>query len=95
MAEKIISCVEFVRRFGRYHDEAMREPIILTRRGRATVVVMPVEMYERMRNRERDPRHAFGAGEMPRDLADIFLAQLEQDSADLPATVRKVERPGV
>lgn len=86
MTDKTISSVEFVRHFGRYHDEAMREPIVLTKHGRASVVVMPIELYERMTKRESDPRRAYGPGEMPRDLADMFLAQLEQDSADYQAS---------
>ncbi|OHV77351.1 prevent-host-death protein [Rhizobium sp. LCM 4573] len=86
MKDRTISSVEFVRHFGRYHDEAMREPIVLTKHGRASVVVMPVELYERMSKRESDPRRAYGQGEIPGDLADMFLTQLEQDSADYQAT---------
>lgn len=85
MTNKTISSVEFVRHFGRYHDEAMRQPITLTKHGRASVVVVPADVYERMMSGD-DPRRAFGAGEMPRELADRFLAQLEQDSADYQAS---------
>ncbi|GGB02169.1 hypothetical protein GCM10011491_32840 [Brucella endophytica] len=63
----------------------MREPIVLTKHGRASVVVMPVDLYERMRSAQA-PRRAFGPGEMPQDLADMFQAQLEQDSADYQAS---------
>jgi prevent-host-death family protein len=86
MTNKTISTVEFIRHFGRYHDEAMREAITLTKHGRASVVVMPVDVYERMMKGEEDPRRAYGAGEMPRELADSFLAQLEKDSADYQAS---------
>ena len=48
MSEKTITSVEFVRQFGRYHDEAMREPITLTKHGRPTVVILPFDQYERM-----------------------------------------------
>jgi hypothetical protein len=30
----------------------------------------------------KDPRRAYGAGEMPRDLAKLFLEQLKQDSSE-------------
>ncbi|GLS30886.1 hypothetical protein GCM10007937_25950 [Mesorhizobium albiziae] len=63
----------------------MREPITLTKHGRASVVVVPVDVYERMMS-SNDPRRAYAAGEMPRELADMFLAQLEQDSADYQAS---------
>lgn len=48
MSEKTITSVEFVRQFGRYHDEAMREPITLTKHGRPTVVILPFDQYERL-----------------------------------------------
>jgi len=48
MSEKTITSVDFVRQFGRYHDEAMREPITLTKHGRPTVVILPFDQYERM-----------------------------------------------
>lgn len=86
MTDKTVSTVEFIRHFGRYHDEAMRHPITLTKHGRASVVVMPAELYERMSKGEEDPRRAYGAGEMPRELADRFLAQLEKDSAEHQAS---------
>jgi len=48
MSEKTITSVEFVRQFGRYHDEAMREPVTLTKHGRPTVVILPFDQYERL-----------------------------------------------
>lgn len=48
MSEKTITSFEFVRQFGRYHDEAMREPITLTKHGRPTVVILPFDQYERL-----------------------------------------------
>lgn len=85
MTRKIITSAEFVRHFGRYHDEAMRSPITLTKHGRASVVVVSADVFERMINND-DPRRAYGAGEMPAGLAEMFSAQLEQDSADYQAT---------
>lgn len=82
---KSISTVEFMRHFGRYHDEAKKEPITLTKHGRPSVVVLPVELYERMLD-NADPRRAYSAGEMPQDMADMFVAQLAKDSAAFKAT---------
>ena len=85
MAHKTISSVEFVRQFGRYHDEAMRGPITLTKHGRASVVVVPAEEYERLTNRS-DPRRVYRTSETPEELAHMILAQLEKDSDEYQAS---------
>ena len=81
MKRKSISTAEFMRHFGRYHDEAQKSPITLTKHGRPSVVVVPVELFEKMLGSE-DPRMSYAAGEMPDELADIFKTQLEKDSDD-------------
>ena len=85
MPSKTISSAEFVRHFGRYHDEAMREPITLTKHGRASVVVIPAQEYERLTNRS-DPRRVYRTSETPPDLAELILSQLEKDSAEYKAS---------
>jgi len=81
-----VSTVEFMRHFGRYHDEAKKSPITLTKHGRPSVVVIPVELYEKLKG-HADPRRVYGAGEMPEELAEMFLKQLAEDSADHQASV--------
>lgn len=91
MPSKTISSAEFVRHFGRYHDEAMREPITLTKYGRASVVVIPAEEYERLTNRS-DPRRVYLTNKTPPDLAAMIEAQLDRDSADY-RTSNEAPRP--
>ncbi|MBO0125448.1 type II toxin-antitoxin system Phd/YefM family antitoxin [Agrobacterium sp. OT33] len=81
MKRKSISTAEFMRHFGRYHDEAQKSPILLTKHGRPSVVVMPVELFEKMLGSD-DPRRSYAAGEMPDELAAIFNTQLEKDSEE-------------
>lgn len=76
-----VSTVEFMRHFGRYHDEAKKNPITLTKHGRPSVVVLPVELYEKLKG-HADPRRVYKAGEMPEELAAMFLEQLEKDTVD-------------
>ena len=45
-----ISAAEFVRQFGRRCDEALAEPVIITRNGRDRLVVMSVAMYRELAN---------------------------------------------
>lgn len=82
---KSISTTELMRDFGRYHDEARLHPITLTKYGRPSVVLVPADMFERMSG-NADPRKSYAAGEMPQELADMFAAQLDADSAEFKAT---------
>lgn len=77
MTNKTISTVEFVRHFGRYHDEAMREPITLTKHGRASVVVMPADLFERI-TKGADPRRVYRTSETPPELSDMLLSELDK-----------------
>jgi prevent-host-death family protein len=80
MPKKTVSTAEFIRHFGRYHDEAQREPIALTKHGRASVVVLSADRYEKL-VAGSDPRRAFGPGETPPDLAALLLNELDLQSA--------------
>ncbi len=48
-----ISAVEFQRNFGRYQDEALKQPVSITRNGRDRLVVIAVEEYHRLKRRDR------------------------------------------
>jgi len=48
-----VSSAEFQRNFGRYQDEALKQPLSITRNGRDRLVVMAVEEYERLRRSDR------------------------------------------
>ena len=84
MDTKSISSADFIRHFGRYHDEAQHAPLALTKHGRPSVVVVPAEMFERLMQRD-DPRHAYGSGETPDDLAELLLGELDRQSAEYHA----------
>jgi prevent-host-death family protein len=81
METKIVSTAEFIRHFGRYHDEARRAPITLTKHGRESLVVLSSELFERLKGNE-DPRRVYAAGETPPELADLLLAELDRQSAE-------------
>ncbi len=48
-----VSAVEFQRHFGRYQDEALKQPLAISRNGRERLVVLAVEWYERLKRRDR------------------------------------------
>lgn len=48
-----ISSVEFQRHFGRYQDEALTQPVAITRNGRERVVILSVDEYRRLKRGAR------------------------------------------
>jgi PHD/YefM family antitoxin component YafN of YafNO toxin-antitoxin module len=51
-----VSAAEFQRNFGRYQDEALKQPLSITRNGRDRLVVLAVEEYQRLKRRDRAVR---------------------------------------
>lgn len=78
MDTKSVSTADFIRHFGRYHDEARRKPITLTKHGRASLVVMSTDAYEALTARAEDPRRVYGPGETPPELAAIIVPELDR-----------------
>ena len=63
------SAGELVRSFSHYSDVALSQPVVVTRNGRARNVLISVEEYERLKQRDQQ---AFRAADTPeRFLADI------------------------
>ncbi|HEY5818865.1 MAG TPA: type II toxin-antitoxin system Phd/YefM family antitoxin [Mesorhizobium sp.] len=81
MRSRTISTVEFIRHFGRYHDEAQRAPLTLTKHGRPSVVVLSAEAFEKLTSQD-DPRRAYAMGETPPGLARRLLDELDRQSAE-------------
>lgn len=62
-----VSAAEFQRNFGRYQDEALKQPLSITRNGRERLVVLAVEEYQRLKRRDR----------VVRKTEDLSAAELE------------------
>jgi prevent-host-death family protein len=56
-----VTAAEFQRHFGRYQDEALTQPVTITRNGRARLVMISAEEYRRL---ARDARQAPKADEL-------------------------------
>ena len=48
-----VSASEFQNTFGLLSDRARREPVVITKHGRDSLVIMPVEEWERLKRRDR------------------------------------------
>ena len=53
MSKLSISSAEFQKAFGRYRETALREPVTITNHGRASVVLIAADEYERLKRRDR------------------------------------------
>jgi prevent-host-death family protein len=49
-----VSAAEFQRHFGRYQDEALTQPVAITRNGRERLVILSVDEYRRLKRRDRE-----------------------------------------
>jgi prevent-host-death family protein len=70
-----VSAAEFQRYFGRYQDEALTQPVVITRNGRERLVMISVDEYRRLIR--RSDRQVLRAGE----LSNADLAALEETRA--------------
>ena len=48
-----VTSAEFQKNFGKHQDEALKQPVIVTRNGRDRTVLISVEEYERLKRRDR------------------------------------------
>ena len=49
-----VTASEFQQHFGRYQDEALTQPVAITRNGRERLVMMSVEEYRKLKRRSRE-----------------------------------------
>ena len=72
--------------FGRYQDQALVEPVIVTKYGRPSVVILSAGEYERLRRLDRQALAVAELGED--DIAAIETARIPDEhryrSDDLP-----------
>jgi len=74
------STSELVRDIREVTHAASRAPVAITQHKKARFILMAVEDFERLKG-VSDPRRAYGAGEAPQELADLFLPDLERLAA--------------
>lgn len=77
-----VTIAEFIRHFGRFHDQARKEPVILTKHGRESVVVVSVETFEKLMQ-SNDPRRAYDIDETPPELRTMILDELDRFDTEL------------
>lgn len=51
-----VKAAEIQKNFGRYQDAALAEPVVVTRYGRDSVILLSVSEYRRLKKRDREAR---------------------------------------
>ena len=81
-----VTASEFQQAFGALSDKARREPVIITKHGRDSLVVMSAEEWERLKRRDR--RVGLTA-ELPGDWIDaVRRAEVPGEFAHLDAELK-------
>ena len=76
-----VTAAEFQRHFGRYQDEALTQPVAITRNGRERLVMISADEYRKLRRRARE---VLKAGELSdADLAAIARSEMDPRHAHL------------
>jgi prevent-host-death family protein len=65
-----ITAAEFQKRFGRYREAAIRQPVAVTHHGRDSLVLLSAEEYARLKS--FDDRKAVYPWELPDDLIEAL-----------------------
>jgi prevent-host-death family protein len=68
-----VTASEFQQAFGALSDKARHEPVVITKHGRDSLVVMSVEEWERLRRHDRQVGLTM---ELPEEWADAPLEHL-------------------
>lgn len=76
---KTTSATEVQKNFGAYHDQALIEPVRVTKYGRETVYIVSAKTYHEMKQAQRE---AIASA----DLTDAEIAAIE--AAEIPAAQR-------
>jgi prevent-host-death family protein len=77
-----VSSADFQRQIGRIQDQALIEPIMVTRNGRDRLVLLSAEEYRRLKNLDRQSLAAS-------ELSDDILAEIA--AAEVPAEYRHLD----
>jgi prevent-host-death family protein len=80
---RTVTSKEALRHWKEVTDKALREPVVITAHGRPRHVLLAYEDYERLRNQERQVHLT---AELPSELADAILKDLDNLRASCGAT---------
>lgn len=75
-----VSATEFAKSFGRYKEEAQREPVAITSYGRISGYFVSAHEYEELRRLREFERRVYQLKDLPKEVVDAIEAS-KMDSA--------------
>ena len=67
-----VTATEFAKNFGRYRDEAQREPVAITSHGRTTGYFVSAQEFGELQRLRAFERRVYGIADLPPPLADAI-----------------------
>jgi len=67
-----VTATEFAKNFGRYRDEAQREPVAITSHGRTTGYFVSAQEFAELQRLRAFERRVYGIADLPPPLADAI-----------------------
>ena len=77
-----ISATEFAKSFGRYKEEAQREPVAITSYGRISGYFVSAREYEELRRLREFERRVYRLKELPKEIAEAIKSAKMDSSHD-------------
>ena len=67
-----VTATEFAKNFGRYRDEAQREPVAITSHGRTTGYFVSAQEFAELQRLRAFERRVYGIADLPPPLANTI-----------------------
>jgi PHD/YefM family antitoxin component YafN of YafNO toxin-antitoxin module len=77
-----VSATEFAKSFGRYKEEAQREPVAITSYGRISGYFVSAHEYEELRRLREFERRVYQLKDLPKEVVDAIEASKMDSSHD-------------
>jgi PHD/YefM family antitoxin component YafN of YafNO toxin-antitoxin module len=85
-----ITATEFAKEFGRYKEEAQREPIAITTHGRISGYFVSAREYAELQRLRALERRAYRLNELPREIIEgIAIAKMDPRHDHLNSLLKK------
>ena len=88
MSENRVTTAELIKNFGQLADQALTEPVTITKHGRDRLVMLSVEEYQRLKRRDRQ---VYRAEQIPQEIAEAIAAT--EPGPDSEAAQAELFRP--
>ena len=91
MTNTAVTSAQFQKAFGRFREEALREPVVITNHGRESLVLLSAREYRRLKEQDRRALHPWELG--PREIESLAASAAEPGGAEFDHEFGSDSRP--